>query len=90
MRKTGLEVNDALSSWQTAKGRLQLDKKQIVALKGAVHNTRLLMRNTDTNYLEVLTAQQRLLEAELTEAADRYAEIQSVISLYRALGGGAD
>ena len=86
----GLEVNDALSSWQTAKGRLQLDKKQIVALKGAVHNTRLLMRNTDTNYLEVLTAQQRLLEAELTEAADRYAEIQSVISLYRALGGGAD
>ena len=58
----GIEVNDALSSWQTAKDRLILDKKQIVALKGAVHNTRLLMRNSNTNYLEVLTAQQRLLK----------------------------
>lgn len=85
----GLEVNNAISSWQTAKDRLNLDKKQIVALQGAVHNTRLLMRNTNTtNYLEVLTAQQRLLEAELSEAADRYNAIQAVITLYHALGGG--
>lgn len=84
----GMEVNNALMAWQTAHQRLVLDKKQIVALKGAVHNTRLLMRNTSTNYLEVLTAQQRLLEAEITEAADRYDEIQAVISLYHALGGG--
>ncbi|MDE6095488.1 MAG: TolC family protein [Muribaculaceae bacterium] len=86
----GMEVNDALSSWQTAKERLILDKKQIVALKGAVHNTRLLMRNSTTNYLEVLTAQQRLLEAELTEVNDRFDEIQAVITLYRSLGGGAE
>lgn len=84
----GMEVNNALSAWQTAHQRLILDKKQIVALKGAVHNTRLLMRNTSTNYLEVLTAQQRLLEAEITEAADKYDELQAVISLYHALGGG--
>ncbi|MCM1504509.1 MAG: TolC family protein [Muribaculum sp.] len=84
----GMEVNDAISDWQTASDRLILDKKQIVALQGAVHNTRLLMRNTSTNYLEVLTAQQRLLEAELTEASDRFAEIQAVISLYHAVGGG--
>ena len=83
-----MEVNDALSSWQTAVERLILDKKQIVALKGAVHNTRLLMRNSPTNYLEVLTAQQRLLDAELSEANDRYEAIQSVIDLYHALGGG--
>ena len=87
----GMEVNDALTDWQTARDRLSLDKKQIVALKGAVHNTRLLMRNTSkTNYLEVLTAQQRLLEAELTEAQDRYNSIQAIISLYHALGGGVD
>ena len=84
----GMEVNNALKNWQTARQRLILDKKQIVALKGAVHNTRLLMRNTSTNYLEVLTAQQRLLEAELTEASDRFDEIQSIITLYNALGGG--
>ncbi len=83
----GMEVNNALSEWQSAKQRLTLDKKQIVALKGAVHNTRLLMRNSSTNYLEVLTAQQRLLESELAEVADRYAEIRSVIRLFHALGG---
>lgn len=86
----GSEVNDALTQWQTARERLDTDRKQIVALKGAVHNTRLLMRHTNTNYLEVLTAQQRLLEAELTEASDRYEAIQSVIALYHALGGGSE
>lgn len=87
----GMEVNNALTDWQTARDRLALDKKQIVALNGAVHNTRLLMRNTSaTNYLEVLTAQQRLLEAELTEAQDRYNAIQAIISLYHALGGGVN
>lgn len=86
----GMEVNNALTAWQTAKDRVALDKKQIVALKGAVHNTRLLMRNTSTNYLEVLTAQQRLLEAELTEASDRFETIQSIITLYHALGGGVE
>ena len=86
----GMEVNNALIVWQTAKDRVALDKKQIVALKGAVHNTRLLMRNTSTNYLEVLTAQQRLLEAELTEASDRYDAVQAIIALYHALGGGKE
>lgn len=86
--EAGREVNDALAAWQTASRRLVLDKKQIVALKGAVHNTRLLMRHTSTNYLEVLTAQQRLLEAELTEVNDRYEAIQAVIALYHAVGGG--
>ncbi|MDE7142504.1 MAG: TolC family protein, partial [Muribaculaceae bacterium] len=86
----GMEVNNALIAWQTATDRIALDKKQVVALRGAVHNTRLLMRNSNTNYLEVLTAQQRLLEAELTEASDRYDAVQAVIKLYRALGGGVD
>ena len=87
----GMEVNNAISAWQTAEERIAIDKKQIVTLKGAVHSTRLLMRNTGTtNYLTVLTAQQRLLDAELTEVNDRYMAIQSVIALYHALGGGVD
>ena len=48
------------------------------------------MRHGNTNYLEVLTAQQTLLQAELTEVSDKYDEIQGVINLYHALGGGAD
>ena len=46
------------------------------------------MRNTPTTYLEVLTAQQSLLAAELTETQDLFEEIQGVINLYHALGGG--
>ena len=85
----GTEVNCALIGWQTALKRLEVDKKQILNLRGAVWNTRLLMKHSsNANYLEVLTAQQNLLQAELTEISDRYNEIQSVISLYRALGGG--
>ena len=46
------------------------------------------MEHGNTNYLEVLPAQQTLLQAQLAEVSDRYEEIQSVISLYHALGGG--
>ncbi len=41
-----------------------------------------------TNYLEVLTARQNLLNAELTQAQDKFDEMQRVVSLYHALGGG--
>ena len=40
--------------------------------------------------LEVLTAQQTLLNAELTQVANRFTEMQGVINLYQALGGGRD
>ncbi|MBQ8863958.1 MAG: TolC family protein [Rikenellaceae bacterium] len=85
----GTEVNNALIQWQTAKERLEVDKKQILHLRAAVWNTKLLMKHGLTNYLEVLTAQQNLLQAELTEISDRYSEIQGVIQLYHSLGGGA-
>ncbi|MBR2050859.1 MAG: TolC family protein [Bacteroidales bacterium] len=86
----GTEANNALISWQTARKRLDSDKLQIVYLKGAVMNTQLLMKNGQADYLEVLTAQKNLLQAELTGTNDKYLEIQSVISLYHALGGGCE
>lgn len=84
----GVEVNNALTLWQTAKQRVELDKKQILNLQAAVWNTQLLMKHGNTNYLEVLTAQKNLLQAELAEVSDRFDEIQSVVNLYHALGGG--
>ena len=63
-------------------------KKQIVSLQAAVWNTQLLMKHGNANYLEVLSAQKNLLQAELTETADRLDEIRGVINLYYALGGG--
>lgn len=84
----GKEVNDALTGWQTARQRVKIDNNQIALLQEAVRKTEILMRHSPTTYLEVLTAQQSLLAAELTEAQDRFDEIQSVILLYHALGGG--
>ena len=86
----GINVNDAIAKWQTAQKRLDVNKKQVVNLQAAVWNTKLLMKRGSTNYLEVLTAQQNLLDAELTCISDRYDQIISIISLYRALGGGYD
>ena len=86
----GTEANNALIAWQTARKRLDSDKLQIMYLKGAVMNTQLLMKNGQADYLEVLTAQKNLLQAELTETNDKYIEIQSVITLYHALGGGLE
>ena len=84
----GVEVNNALIALKTAQSMVKIDKKQIVHLQAAVWNTQLLMKHGNTNYLEVLTAQQKLLQAELSEISDRYEEIRSVINLYHALGGG--
>lgn len=84
----GKEVNDALTAWQTARQRLEIDRNQIATLREAVRKTELLMRYSPTTYLEVLTAQQSLLAAELAEAQTRFDEIAGVIALYHALGGG--
>ena len=86
----GTEANNALISWQTARKRLDSDKLQIMYLKGAVFNTQLLMKNGQATYIEVLSAQKNLLQAELTETNDKFLEIQSVSTLYHALGGGLE
>ena len=86
----GVEVNNALTMWQTAQKRVEIVKKQIISLKAAVWNTQLLMKHGNANYLEVLSAQKNLLQAELTETSDRLDEIRGVINLYYALGGGYD
>lgn len=84
----GAEVNNALVQWQTARGRIALNQKQIASLESALNSTSKLMKHGNTNYLEVLTAQQTLLQAQLSDLTDKYDEIQSVINLYHALGGG--
>lgn len=84
----GAEVNDALMRWQTARGRIRLDAQQTQMLRSALRSSELLMQHSSQNYLEVITARRDLLQAELTEATDRFDEIQGVISLYHALGGG--
>lgn len=84
----GVEVNEALEQYQTARDKSTFYEKQVASLETAVRSTQLLMQHGNTTYLEVLTAQQTLLTAQLTQVANRVTEIQGVITLYHALGGG--
>ena len=86
----GNEVNNALTRWQTAEKRIRLDREQVAHLESATEKTKLLMLYTSATYLEVLTAQQALLAARMALAQDSIEKIQSVISLYHALGGGSE
>ena len=88
--KAGNEVNDALAKCQAAIGKRDIRKQQIAALESAVNSTQQLMRHSESTYLEVLTAQQKLLSAQLSQITDKFDEIQGIIELYRALGGGID
>lgn len=84
----GKEVNDALGQCQTSKRQIELGKQQIATLNEAVRKTELLMLHSSTTYLEVLTAQQSLLNAEQQQSQFRFDNIQGYINLYHALGGG--
>lgn len=84
----GTEVNDALVSYQTSKRKKDNYEQQITALEKAFTSTSLLMEHGNTTYLEVLTAHQTLLGAQLSQTANCFKEIQSLINLYQALGGG--
>ena len=88
--KAGSEVNLALDKYQTAKAKSDFYSKQVNTLEVAANSTKLLMKYGNTTYLEVLTAQTTLLNAQLNQVSNKFVEIQSMIELYRALGGGQD
>ena len=85
----GSEVSNALVQYQTAEEKLAQRKEQIKSLEKSVKYTQdLLFLDSSHTYLEVLTAQQSLLSAQLSEVSDNFQRMQSVINLYHALGGG--
>ena len=83
----GKEVNDALAVWQTAKSQIEIGERRVSVLNDAVRKTELLMCHSGATYLEVLTTQQSLLEAETLQSQAYFERIQSIIKLYHALGG---
>lgn len=86
----GVEVNEALVQCQTAREKTDFYDRQVTALEKAAESTALLMEYGHTTYLDVLTARQSLLNARLGQVANRLVEIQGLIGLYQALGGGSE
>lgn len=87
----GEQVNNALFAIQTNKTMLEKHQAQCKDLKRTLTSTEYLFRNSSgTTYLELLTAQQSLLSAQLNTISDQYQVLQSVVTLYQALGGGRE
>ena len=84
----GKQVNEALADCEAAREKHQYYHRQVQVLYDAYTGTHELMDNGKANYLEVLTAQESLLNSQLSEAANMYKGAQAVIALYIALGGG--
>ena len=84
----GNQVNEALADCQAAREKHAYYHRQVEVLRQAYLGTHELMDNGKSNYLEVLTAQESLLNAQLSEALNMYSGAQAVIALYIALGGG--
>ncbi|ETZ20431.1 efflux transporter outer membrane subunit [Pedobacter sp. V48] len=86
---SGQEVSNALFAYQTASEKETTRAKQIASLTKAVDYTKELLRySSATNYTDVLTSEQSLLAAQLNSINDRLQKLQSIVNLYRALGGG--
>ena len=88
--KAGNEVSNALVSYNSYTEKSDLDTKRVNVLKQNVEDTRKLMESSsNTTYLEVISAQSNLLNAEISQVQDQFYKMQSVVNLYQALGGGA-
>lgn len=86
--KAGSEVSNALVMYNSSDEKSRLEAQQVAVLKQNVEDTRQLYKSSSSNYLEVITAQTSLLNAELSKVADDFYKMQAVVSLYSALGGG--
>ena len=83
----GNEVNEAMADCMTAREKHAFYKRQVEVLHEAYKGTHELMDNGKASYIEVLRAQESLLDAQLSSAMNMYDGAQAVIALYVALGG---
>ncbi|MBR2035559.1 MAG: TolC family protein, partial [Prevotella sp.] len=86
--KAGNEVSNALVAYNANSEKARLEEKQVAALRTAYENVKELYGKSNVTYLEVISAQSQLLNAELSKTADEFSKMQAVVSLYSALGGG--
>lgn len=84
----GNQVNGYLADCQVARDKDVLYKRQVKVLQDAYSGTHELMNSGKASYIEVLTAQESLLSAQLNEASNLYDGARALIALYISLGGG--
>ena len=81
-------MSNALVNYNSYDANSKLEAQRIEVLKQNVEDTQALYKSKGSSYLEVLTAQTQLLNAQLSKVSDDFSKMQAVVSLYTALGGG--
>ncbi|WP_417199831.1 efflux transporter outer membrane subunit [Bizionia sp.] len=84
----GQEVSDALYSYKAEEDKFQFRENEVEALRRAESNSETLLDNGYANYLDLLTARQSVLVAELNTIDNKLEQLLSVVRFYKALGGG--
>jgi len=84
------EVSDALYAFAAAEEKIGFTTKEFEAYDLATSYSEELLDNGIANYLEVLNARENALSSEVRITTTRFAQLQAVIALYRALGGGVE
>ena len=86
--KAGNEVSNALYQYQMTSEKAISREIQVNSARKAAEDTKELFNLGTSTYLEVLSAEQSYLSAQISEVSDTFDRMQAVISLYQALGGG--
>ena len=82
------EVSNALTTIEKTDERAKHLDEQVADLEKSVDYTNDILVYANGTYLEVLTAQQSLLQAQMNKISNRLTRAQAVINLYQAVGGG--
>lgn len=86
----GSEVSNALSLYQNNSEKVESRQIQVKSSQKAAEDTKELFKLGNSTYLEVLSAQQSFLSAQLSQVSDSFDRMQAVVSLYQSLGGGRE
>ncbi|MBA6314035.1 efflux transporter outer membrane subunit [Cellulophaga baltica] len=84
----GSEVSNALYSYEAETKKFEFRKNEVEALRTAEANSEELLKNGYANYLDLLTARQSALSAELNIIDSKLQQLVAIVDLYEALGGG--
>ena len=82
------EVSDGLTTYRKATEKSTYLAEQVANLEKSVEYTVDLFQYSNGTYLEVITAQQSLLGAQMAQLSNELTTAQSIINLYQSLGGG--
>ena len=84
----GSEVSNALYTYKSETKKFEFRKNEVEALRTAEANSNELLKNGYANYLDLLTARESALNAELNIINSQLQQLVSIVDLYEALGGG--